>query len=145
MTEHLHDTTTKQAPTLAPCSTENHLLFSQMLGIPSVLLNPALSFESRSCIFKTVATQHNQSHLRNATGSWQLLNRTTMWIGLECLLEKPALVIVFLMVMQSSQNNCFCAFNFPQSHPVSSALMIYMQPHTTTPPCTHIHTCIYRF
>lgn len=59
MTEHLHNTTTKQAPALVPRSTENHLLFtfSQMLGSPSVLLITARIFEAGTCIFITVATQ----------------------------------------------------------------------------------------
>lgn len=59
MTEHLHDTTTKQALTLVPRSTENYLLFtfSQMLGCPLVLLITAAILRQVTCILKTVATQ----------------------------------------------------------------------------------------
>ena len=49
VTEHLHDTITKQAPALAPSSPENHLLFTfgQILGSPSALLMAAAIFWGR--------------------------------------------------------------------------------------------------
>lgn len=61
-------------------------------------------------------------------------------IGLKCLWEKPGLLTVFLLVIQSSQNIYFYTSHFPQSDPVSSTLMIHTQTHTTTPPYTHTRT-----
>lgn len=65
----------------------------------------------------------------------------TTRVGLEQQFDKPGSVVL-LPGTETSQDNCFYAFNSLQAHPESSALMIYMQTHTTTPPRAHTHTQI---
>lgn len=86
--------------------------------------------------------RHNQNHLRNAPSSRQLSDRSTTRAGLERQFEKPGSVVVLLLGTETSQGNCFHALDFLQARPVSSALTIYMQTHTTTPPREHTHTHI---
>jgi len=69
------------------------------------------------------------------------LERIAVWTGLECpTKEKPRLVTVIVLVIQSSQGNYFYAFNLLQSYSVSKALMRHTQPHHHV--LTYTHTQI---
>jgi len=97
VTEPLHDTTTKQAPTLAPRSTQKDLLFtfSPMLCSPAVLLIAAVIFEAGTCILRIAATQPkplNECYQKLA--AFRQDNNTD-----QTLVSLRELVIVFLLVI----------------------------------------------